>query len=130
MHPLVEPDTAAPVVDPTEPDGPTPRLVAPPVDLTGMAGLITRLHWLEEVTRPLLAEAEEVKAAIQDALGASEVGQVQGRTAVTWRYHVRSALDQKALRTERPEIFNQYQITTAVRRFHLHEAIDGADANG
>lgn len=90
---------------------------APPVALDELAGLFARLAWLSETSTALLAEQEQIKAVIQDRMGQAEHGSLNGRPVVRWARHVRTALDQKALRRDAPDVFDRYVTTSVVRRF-------------
>lgn len=59
------------------------------------------------------------KAAIQQALGDSEVGTMNDKIIVTWKSHKRRSLDQSALKQSHPEIYEEYITTSEVRRFEI-----------
>ncbi len=60
---------------------------------------------------------DRIDAQIMDAMGAAEIGQVNGETVVTWKGQTRSSVDTKALKAESPEIAAKFTKTTTFRRF-------------
>ena len=74
-------------------------------------------------TRAKISEYQEMadrsKAAIQEALGPSEIGTVEGQPAVKWTHWKVTRLDQKALKAAEPDIVARYMTTTEQRRFEV-----------
>ena len=63
--------------------------------------------------------ADRSKAAIQEAMGESEVGTVEGEPAVKWTHSKVTRLDQKKLKAEHPEVVSAYMTTSEQRRFEV-----------
>ena len=95
--------------------------IVPATPVDELADYITRLKILTTRIKTLQAEADGIKAAIQDALGDYEVGTVHGLPVVTWTHHTRHALDQKALREAQPDVYHRFVKASTVRRFTLAE---------
>ncbi len=121
-------ETALPVVPPVAPPVVTeiagPPDMKPATAVDGLADHVARLRQIGARIKELSAEADQIKAAIQDALGDYEVGTVHGLPAVTWTRHTRHALDQKAFREACPELYRHFLKASTVRRFTLNEEID------
>lgn len=87
------------------------------------------LRMLKAKKKALKELEDEHRALVEDAMGGSEQGILDGKLAVTWMTHKRRSLDQKALANDHPDIVEEYKKPTAVRRFELcedEEADDGA----
>lgn len=93
----------------------------PSVPVDPLADYVIRLKLINTRIKGLQAEADGIKAAIQDALGDAEVGTVHGLPVVTWSHHVRHAFDQTAFRKAEPGIHAAYLKATTVRRFTVIE---------
>jgi hypothetical protein len=91
------------------------QLSVAPLDELGP--LLERLRALEDQIRIWQAEATDIKAALQERLGTAEVGTVGGKPQVTWKHHLRSALDTTLLKQQRPDLYAAFLRTTTVRRF-------------
>lgn len=98
-----------------------------PVELDELSALLDRLRWIDEQVKKLAAEADELKAAIQDVLGDREVGAVGGRTAVTWFHHLRHTFDQKRFHAENPDVWERYLRVTPYRAFRVEDPRPGFD---
>ncbi len=108
---------------------PAPEIAGPPdmkpaTAVDELADHVARLRQINARIRELSAEADEIKAGIQDALGDYEVGTVHGLPAVTWSRHTRHALDQKAFREACPDLYRHFLKASTVRRFTLNEETD------
>lgn len=67
-----------------------------------------------------LAEMEAAaRAAIETALGDAEIGTIDGRPAVSYKYVRRQSVDQKLLKQKYPEIAEQCLTVTESRRFTI-----------
>jgi predicted phage-related endonuclease len=88
-------------------------------DLEKVRPQVEMLRWVRE-RRAELKELEDVaRAAVEEALGDSTEGTLDGHSAVAWRYHKRNALDQKVLRTSFPDIYEVCKRVTEIRRFEV-----------
>lgn len=85
------------------------------------------LRWCRSQRRTLDDTERAARAEIEKALGDNETGIADGQPVVTWKRHTRTALDQRALRREHPDIHAHYCRTDEVRRFCLLE--EGADGD-
>jgi predicted phage-related endonuclease len=89
------------------------------VDLTAVRAQVELLHWV----KGRIAELKEVEKAareqIEDAMGASDTGLLDGELAISWGTHKRTSFDQKAFRDAHPDTFEAYKTTTEVRRFEI-----------
>jgi predicted phage-related endonuclease len=77
---------------------------------------------LLELHRMLKAQADakakelaEVDNQIRFLLGESEVGTVDGKTAVTWKTQTRKSLDTKRLKAEAPEVAEKFTAEAKTR---------------
>lgn len=57
----------------------------------------------------------QLRTTIEQALGDSEIGTLDGENTVTWKFSKRRSLDQAALKKEHPELVARYVTTTEVR---------------
>ena len=69
------------------------------------------------------AELKEMKersrAAVEEALGSNELGTIDGEPVVRWSHQKVNRLNQKALKSDHPEIVAEYTEANAQRRFEL-----------
>lgn len=91
-----------------------------------MAVDLEKLRWAVETLRAVKDRKAELKAAeemardaIEQALGDSDEGELDGHPVVTWKYIKRNALDQKFLRETYPELYESCKRVTEVRRFEV-----------
>ena len=62
---------------------------------------------------------QSARDQIEAAMGHDEVGQLDGKTVITWASHKKRQLQQKALREVYPEIAEQFIETVEVRTFKV-----------
>lgn len=73
-----------------------------------------------KVKKAELKEMEEAsRAAVEEALGGNEVGEVCGETVVTWKRVMSKRLNQQALKSDHPELVEQYSQLGESRRFEV-----------
>jgi len=104
--------------------------LVPEVQKTGdlMAVDLEKLRWAVETLRAVKDRKAELKAAeelardaIEQALGDSDEGELDGHVVITWKSFKRNALDQQLLRDSYPELFESCRRVTEVRRFEIVE---------
>lgn len=88
-------------------------------DLSHLRVQVDILRAVKAKEAELKALKENARAAIEDALGDSDVGTIDGEPVVTWKFHKRVALDQKVLKSSFPDVFDECVRTTEVRRFEI-----------
>lgn len=66
------------------------------------------------------ARADEVGDLLRARLGPAENGLYKGQVVVSWRASDRNDVDVKRLRSERPDIADEFTKTTTLRRLLLH----------
>jgi predicted phage-related endonuclease len=93
--------------------------LTPTIALDHLNDRLARMAWIGSKIAELATEHDEIKASIQDEMGDAETATVNGRPVVRWTKHVRHSLDQKALKKNSPEVWNQFVTTSFVRRFTL-----------
>ena len=82
-------------------------------------------HHIEILTycanrRRELAELERIsRAAVEEALGEHDTGEVDGVTVVTWKHVKARRLDLQEFKTKLPEVFELYCTVNESRRFVL-----------
>jgi len=91
------------------------------VDLDQLRWAVETLRWTKTRKQELKELEEKARDAIEEALGHDTEGILDGDVAVTWRYHKRTALDQQALKTTFPDIYEVCRRTTEVRRFEVED---------
>lgn len=89
------------------------------VDLTDLAGHVQTLQQIKAKQAELAELRAQLEQTVKDRMGEATHGTIDGITVVTWRRVKRTALDQRALKREQPEIHASYQSTTEVRRFEV-----------
>lgn len=89
------------------------------IDLAPVRAQVELLHWVKQ----RIAELKEVEKAareqVEDAMGASDTGLLDGEPAISWGSHKRTSFDQKAFRDAHPDTFEAYKVTSEVRRFEI-----------
>lgn len=92
------------------------------VDLAAVRAQVELLIWVKS----RIAELKEIEKAareqIEDAMGGSDTGLLDGEIAITWGTHKRTSFDQKAFRDAHPELFESFKTTSEVRRFEILDA--------
>lgn len=92
-------------------------------DLTPVRAQFEILTYCRNERAKLAARIDELeasaKAAIQEALGADDIGLLDGIPVVTWKTSKRTSLDQKLLKSLHPEVYEECKSTTEVRRFEV-----------
>ena len=91
------------------------------VDLEKLRWAVEALAMVRDRKAELKATEELARDAIEQALGDSDEGELDGHVVVTWKYQKRNALDQKFLRDTYPELYASCKRVTEVRRFTLVE---------
>ena len=91
-----------------------------------MAVDLEKLRWAVEALAEVKNRKAELKAtedlardALQQALGDSDEGELDGHVVVTWKSYKRNALDQKFLRETYPDLYESCKRITEVRRFEV-----------
>lgn len=92
-----------------------------PVELDDMAVLVEDLRVATGERMRWAKREDELKAAIQGALGERETGTVNGEPVVAWRWHLRHAFDQKAFKERHREIYRDFLVTSRYRIFSLYD---------
>ena len=89
---------------------------------------LEKLRWAVEALREVKHRKAELKAtedlardAIEQALGDSDAGELDGHVVITWKFIKRNALDQKFLRETYPELYESAKRVTETRRFEIVE---------
>ena len=91
-----------------------------------MAVALEKLRWAVEALQMVKDRKAELKAteemardALEQALGDSDEGELDGHVVVTWKFIKRNALDQKFLRDTYPDLYESCKRVTEVRRFEI-----------
>lgn len=91
------------------------------VDLEQLRWAVETLRWAKDRKAEIKEAEDKARDALEQALGDDTVGTLDGHEAVTWKYHKRNALDQKALKATAPHVYELCKRTTEVRRFEVVE---------
>lgn len=91
------------------------------VDLDQVRDQIDALTFVEAQIKALTETKASLQADIKQALGDNEIGVLDGEPVVTWKRTKRTALDQRALKADHPELVAQYMTATEVRTFRWAE---------
>ena len=79
---------------------------------------LARLRCCRRDLDTLKKEAEAIENEVKAELEARGVDQVEtAHYRVSWKTVVSARLDAKALKVERPEIYDRYAVTTVTKRF-------------
>lgn len=89
------------------------------VDLERVRWAVETLRWVRDRKAELKEAEDKARDAVEQALGDNAEGILDGHTAVTWKFHKRTALDQQALKRSFPDIYEVCRKTTEVRRFEV-----------
>ena len=81
--------------------------------------LVGRLEAVRKLRKAADEEEDRTKAALAETLGASAAGLWQGRPVITWKTQTRSTINVKRIRSELPEIAEDYTDTSTVRVMRL-----------
>jgi predicted phage-related endonuclease len=88
-------------------------------NLDHLRGYIELLTWAKAEKAKIKEIEDAAKAVIEEALGDSDEGTVDGETVVVWKSHKRTALDQRLLKQLFPDAAAECMSTTEVRRFEV-----------
>jgi putative phage-type endonuclease len=91
-----------------------------PVALFGEAENLDNYVKLGDQIKALQQAQDRIKQRLQLQLGDSSEGRAD-HFEVRWRQQSRESIDSKRLRTEQPEIYQQYAKTTSFRKFEVKE---------
>ena len=87
---------------------------------------LEKLRWAIEALREVKNRKAELKAteelardALQQALGDSDEGELDGHVVVTWKFYKRNALDQTFLKDTYPDLYESCKRVSEVRRFEI-----------
>lgn len=94
------------------------------VDLEKLRWAVETLRLLKERKADIKEAEDKARDAIEQALGDSDEGKLDGHVVVTWKYIKRNALDQKFLRETYPDLYESAKRVTEVRRFEVLDADD------
>lgn len=81
--------------------------------------LLDWYHTVDAQAKQAKDELEKCKAEIAALLGASEVGMLNGKEAVTWKVSSRRSFDSARFEAEHPELAAQYMKTTTFRTMRI-----------
>lgn len=88
-------------------------------NLNELRSAVALLRWAKQRKAEIKEIEDRAAEAVKAAMGDAELGMMDDQLVVTWKGYKRTALDQKALKEEHPEIAALYQKTTVVRRFEV-----------
>jgi predicted phage-related endonuclease len=91
------------------------------VDLERVRWAVETLRWIKDRKAELKAAEDSARDALEQALGDSDEGELDGHTVVTWKSFKRNSLDQTFLRETYPELYESCKRITEVRRFEIVE---------
>lgn len=83
------------------------------------AELFDWYHTVDKMQKDAKEDLEKCKAEIAALLGASEVGMLYGKEAVTWKVSTRRSFDSARFEAEHPELAAQYMKTTKFRTMRV-----------
>lgn len=95
---------------------PTADENAPTLDLMGYSKELERLAVLKAEIKPLEDEKKAIEQTLKEALGNSSTGEY-GLYKVSYKNTVSTRLDTKRLKAEMPEVYEDYAVESASRRF-------------
>lgn len=91
-------------------------------DLEDLRPQVELLRWVKERKAELKRIEDDARAQIEAALGDhDDEGSLDDEPVIRWRFHKRSALDQKLLKETFPDVYETCKRTTEVRRFEVVE---------
>ena len=89
------------------------------VDLEQVRWAVETLRWIKDRKAELKEAEEKARDALEQALGDTDEGSLDGHVVVTWKFIKRNALDQKFLRETYPDLYESCKRVTEVRRFEV-----------
>jgi predicted phage-related endonuclease len=89
------------------------------VNLDHLKAQVELLRWCRARESEIADVKKQARAAIEEALGDNESGSVDGELAVAWRTQKRKSLNQKILKENFPDAYENSLETTEVRRFEI-----------
>lgn len=92
------------------------------VNLDDVRGQVEVLKWCGERLSEIKELQKNARAAIEEALGENEIGELDGETVVTWASHKKRQLNQAAMKEAHPEIVEEFTQLSEVRTFKVVDA--------
>jgi predicted phage-related endonuclease len=90
----------------------------PYVLLYGLEDSVRQIRELDEKVKELSREEERLKQAIELEMKESTMGKVEG-FVVNYAKYSRTSVDSKRLKSEKPDIYNEYLKTIGYRKFEI-----------
>lgn len=87
------------------------------MDLKKVEEHVRRLQMAKKVTAEMKDLAETSRAAIEEEMGSSEAGELDGELVITWKHGKTRRLNQKKLKEDKPEVVAEYTEMHAERKF-------------
>jgi predicted phage-related endonuclease len=108
-----------PAVSVSVEDSDSPPASAPTVDLTPLADTVAEYARLLVQIAELKEVADLQRKVIEHALGEREVGLIEGKPAVSWKYVTASRFDVTRFRKSHPDLADEFLTESHSRRFVL-----------
>ena len=89
------------------------------MNLDKLRAQIEILRMVKKKKADLKLLEDNAKAAIQHELGEHEIGELDGRIAVTWKHFKKRKFQQAKLKEDHPEIAEAYTELAEERRFEV-----------
>lgn len=90
-----------------------------PVDVSGHEALFAQYAAVQAEKKELNAREDELKAEIAMVLDGATVGQIDGKTVVTWKQQSRTGFDSKRFASEHPALYDEFQTSSTFRVLRL-----------
>ena len=88
-------------------------------DLSHLRAQVEILRAIKSKKAELKELEEHARSAVESALGDADIGIIDGEPVVTWKFHKRTALDQRVLKASFKDVYDVCLRTSEVRRFEI-----------
>lgn len=89
------------------------------VDLKHIEEHVERVRLAKKVTAEMKQMEADSRAVIEEALGESEVGEIDGELVITWKHNKIRKFNEKAFKEAHPEEHAAYVEAREQRRFEV-----------
>ena len=88
-------------------------------NLDDLRAHVALLRWAKARKAEIKEIEDNARHAVEQAMGNSDLGLIDGKPAIAWKSHKQRRLDQKALKAAHPDLVDSYTMSSEVRRFEV-----------
>jgi hypothetical protein len=94
-------------------------MVVTNVDLNAVRGHVEVLKWCGDRLSEIRELQKNARDAIEEVLADNEIGELDGKTVITWASHKKRQLNQAAMKEAHPDIVEEFTDSVEQRTFRV-----------